>query len=213
MLGRNAAVLAATLAVAVAAATAAGGAPALPKFAVTVSFTQTSTVANSWCPPPPFSLTLNAQLGSAVPITATLKGTKLTFSPDYYPATHPLQGTVSVTMPPCVGPNSSTPARTCGPATVTIHPGLHILDASQGRLSIQYGSTSKIFPDADSCSSGLIGPGATMSTPFTPTGLLRRRVTTVSGTYHGVENYGPTSLGTTQDVTDVSYSVQFTRLP
>jgi hypothetical protein len=155
---------------------------------------------------------LNATLGLVGPMSATLTVAGLKFAPNPYAATQPLQGTVGVTMTSCPSNVSQHPARTCGPTAATIRPGLHELQAKQGTLVLMFGSTQRIFPDPDGCSTGLIGPPVSMTKRFDPTDLLRRRVTTVSGTFRWQSTTSATE-GTSQEHTEVDYTVRFTRLP
>jgi len=190
-------------------ASTARAAPTPAKFAVTFSATQTSTISESQCTPQLW-LTLNAALSSVGPITATLKGSgALTFTPTIY---KPLRATVSVSMAACLGSASPLAPRTCGPATVMLRPGLEPIEAAAGLLQLRYGTLYQIFPDSDSCSSGLMNLPSRMTAPLNPSSLLQHHVTTVAGTWTDSHSTS-VSAGSVQDQTVVKFTVQFVRLP
>ena len=205
-------------------ASTATAAPTRPaKFAVTFSATQTSTFTYDRCAP--MGLTLNAALSSVGPITATLTGTTLAFTPNLSdnrrrPNFQPLRVTASVSSEYC--PNLSN-ATTCGPTTGMIKPGLKELDAAAGKLTVRYQSGYRFFPGSDACSSGMIEMGVTYPdtgpgmAPLNPGNLLKQNVTEVIGTWTHDQTFSPPA-GVARDTTGVEhtvvkFTVRFVRLP
>jgi hypothetical protein len=201
------------LAVAGTTASFASAAPTPAKFAVTFSATQVSTFRYDECAPN--GLTMNAAVNSVEPITAMLTGTTLTFTPNTsYNAQH-LQMTATMVSAAC--PNLQT-AKTCGPTTGFIRPGLRELKLSAGTLTARYQSGFQFFPGTDPCESGIIEMGSaypdttTGSTRFNPADLLKRKTTDVAGTWtHDMAFTGNGHDGAEHTV--VNFTVRFVRLP
>jgi hypothetical protein len=199
-----------------AAAVAAGGAAAAPspaRFAVTFSATQTSTFGYDECAPN--VLTMNAELTSLQPITATVTHATLTFVPDLAMHRQQLQTTATMTQAACPG---LATAKSCGPTTGMIKPGLRELTWSAGKLTARYQSGSPFFAGADSCSSGIIEMGSAYpdtsagTALLNPSTLLKKKVTEISGSWQHTQAFtGHGHDGAEHTV--VAFTVRFVRLP
>jgi hypothetical protein len=194
--------------------------PTFAKFKVTFSASQTSTVAYSQCGAT--GTTARATVSSTAPITATLRGTVLTITPNLNPnssgvfAPQPLRMTATITKVDCPG---QSVAATCGPTTGTIKPGLKELTVGAGQLNVRYQSGFQFFPsDTGSCGSGIFEMGASYpdptggTTPFDPSDLLKKTETAVTGRWtHDWTSPGGSNSAVEHTV--VKFAVRFVRLP